>query len=72
MKESKLIVVVGSSNTDMVISADTFPRPGETLIGHDFMINQGGKGANQAVAATRMGGKVAFIAKLGFYISLWL
>ena len=65
MKESKLIVVVGSSNTDMVISADTFPRPGETLIGHDFMINHGGKGANQAVAATRMGGKVAFIAKLG-------
>lgn len=60
-----LIVVVGSSNTDMVIKVDHLPRPGETIIGHDFMTNQGGKGANQAVAACRMGGRVAFVARVG-------
>ena len=63
-KEHK-IVVVGSSNTDMVISADRFPLPGETIMGHDFMTNQGGKGANQAVAAARLGGNVVFVGKLG-------
>ena len=59
------ILVVGSVNTDMVISAEHFPRPGETLLGHDFMTNHGGKGANQAVAAARLGGNTAFICKLG-------
>lgn len=49
----------------MVISADHFPKPGETLIGHDFMTNNGGKGANQSVAAARLGGDTAFICKLG-------
>lgn len=61
----KKILVVGSANTDMVISADHFPKPGETLIGHDFMTNHGGKGANQSVAAARLGGDTAFICKLG-------
>lgn len=44
------IVVVGSANMDMVISAADFPQPGETLTGYGFMTNHGGKGANQAVA----------------------
>ena len=59
------IVVVGSSNTDMVIRVDHLPRPGETIIGHDFITNQGDKGANQAVAVSRMGGNVTFVARLG-------
>jgi ribokinase len=61
----KKIVVIGSSNTDMVIKADRLPVPGETIIGHQFMMNPGGKGANQAVAVARMGGKVSFITKTG-------
>lgn len=61
----KRIVVVGSSNTDMVIKADRLPVPGETVIGKHFMMNPGGKGANQAVAAARMGGDVSFITKTG-------
>lgn len=59
------IVVVGSSNTDMVIRVNHIPQPGETIIGHDFMTNQGGKGANQAVAAVAMNGEVVFVACLG-------
>lgn len=59
------IVVIGSSNTDMVMRVDEFPRPGETIMGHDFMQNLGGKGANQAVACSRLGGDTAFIGKLG-------
>lgn len=59
------IVVAGSSNTDMVILADHFPLPGETILGGKFLMNPGGKGANQAVAAARLGGSVAFIAKVG-------
>lgn len=59
------IIVVGSINTDMVIGAKKLPKPGETLIGHKFFMNPGGKGANQAVAAARMGGEVAMIANLG-------
>ena len=65
MKESKKIVVVGSSNTDMVIRTREFPRPGETVMGEGFMTNNGGKGANQAVATARLGAEVAFVAKLG-------
>ncbi|HXH99889.1 MAG TPA: ribokinase [Sphingobacteriaceae bacterium] len=61
----KKIVVVGSSNTDMVIKTENFPRPGETLLGGVFLMNPGGKGANQAVSAARLGGDVTFIAKLG-------
>ena len=65
MNEKNKILVIGSANTDMVISAGHFPKPGETLIGYDFMTNHGGKGANQAVAAARLGGDTAFICKLG-------
>ena len=64
MKKKK-IIVVGSSNTDMVIKVDHIPLPGETIIGSDFMTNQGGKGANQAVAAASFGDDVVFVARLG-------
>ena len=59
------IVVIGSSNTDMVIKADHLPVRGETILGEHFFMNAGGKGANQAVAASRLGGKVVFITKTG-------
>ena len=59
------IVVVGSSNTDMVVKTARFPEPGETIIGGDFFMFPGGKGANQAVAAARAGGKVDFICAVG-------
>lgn len=59
------IVVIGSSNTDMVIKAHHLPAPGETILGGTFFMNAGGKGANQAVAAARLGGHVTFIAKVG-------
>lgn len=62
---SKDIIVIGSCNTDMVIKADRLPVPGETIIGGSFMMNPGGKGANQAVAAARLKGNVHFIAKTG-------
>lgn len=65
MKLTHKIVVAGSSNTDMVIVADHFPLPGETILGGKFLMNPGGKGANQAVAAARLGGSVAFISKIG-------
>jgi ribokinase len=59
------IVVVGSSNTDMIIKMDRIPRPGETIIGGEFLTAAGGKGANQAVGAARAGGSVTFIARVG-------
>jgi len=59
------IVVVGSSNTDMIIKMQRIPKPGETIIGGDFSMAAGGKGANQAVAAARSGGQVTFIARVG-------
>ena len=61
----KKIVVVGSSNTDLIIKVPEIPRPGETLLGGEFMTFPGGKGANQAVAAARAGGDVVFIAAVG-------
>lgn len=61
----KLIVVVGSSNTDMIIKTSRLPQAGETVIGGKFFMASGGKGANQAVAAARAGGNVAFIARVG-------
>ena len=63
--QSKKIVVVGSCNTDMVIKADRLPVPGETILGGTFFMNPGGKGANQAVAASRLGGNVTLISKTG-------
>lgn len=59
------ILVVGSSNTDMVIKTAHLPAPGETILGGTFLMNPGGKGANQAVAASRLGGVVTFICKTG-------
>lgn len=64
MKKRK-IVVIGSSNTDLVIKTTRIPSPGETVIGGEFLMTAGGKGANQAVAIARLGGDVAFIAKVG-------
>ena len=63
--DSASILVIGSSNTDMVVKSDRIPLAGETILGGDFFMNPGGKGANQAVAAARLGGKVAFIARVG-------
>jgi len=59
------IVVVGSSNTDMVIRASRLPVAGETVLGGRFLTAAGGKGANQAVGAARAGGNVAFIGRVG-------
>ncbi|MDR1552748.1 MAG: ribokinase [Prevotellaceae bacterium] len=59
------ILVVGSSNTDMVIKTEHLPRPGETVIGGTFFMNPGGKGANQAVTVARLGGQAIFICKTG-------
>lgn len=63
--EAKKILVVGSSNTDLIIKVKDIPRPGETLLGGEFNTFPGGKGANQAVAAARAGGEVVFIAAVG-------
>ncbi len=59
------IVIIGSSNTDMIIKVPHLPKPGETVLGGKFIKAAGGKGANQAVAASRAGGDVLFIAKVG-------
>lgn len=59
------LVVVGSSNTDLVLSCARLPKPGETLLGGEFTRFAGGKGANQAVAAARAGAKVSFIGAHG-------
>lgn len=61
----KKIVIVGSCNTDMVIKSDRLPVPGETILGENFLMNPGGKGANQAVAVARLGGNTTLIAKTG-------
>ena len=59
------IVVVGSSNTDMVVRSEHLPARGETVLGQKFIMTAGGKGANQAVAAARLGAEVVFVARLG-------
>ena len=61
----KRVLVVGSSNTDMIIRVPRIPRPGETILGREFAMAGGGKGANQAVAAARAGGRVTFVARVG-------
>jgi len=61
----KNIVVIGSTNMDMVVKASHMPRPGETVLGGSFFMNPGGKGANQAVAIARLGGEVTFLSKIG-------
>lgn len=59
------LVVVGSSNTDLIVRSDRLPRPGETVLGGDLITAPGGKGANQAVAAARLGAAVTFVARVG-------
>lgn len=59
------IVVVGSSNMDLVVKSARIPAVGETILGGDFLMVPGGKGANQAVAAAKLGAEVRFVAKLG-------
>lgn len=59
------VVVVGSANADLVLDVDHRPVAGETVLGSDVVITPGGKGANQAVAAARVGGEVAFIGCVG-------
>lgn len=59
------IVVVGSSNMDLVVKSERIPAAGETILGGDFIVVPGGKGANQAVAAAKLGCHVCFVAKLG-------
>lgn len=59
------IVVVGSLNMDMVVRVSTIPAPGETVLGDQFATMPGGKGANQAVAAARLGARVSLIGRVG-------
>lgn len=59
------IIVIGSSNTDMVVKTKKLPAPGETVLGGTFLMNPGGKGANQAVAGARLDGNVTFVTKTG-------
>ncbi len=63
--KSQRILVIGSSNTDMTVITERQPLPGETVLGGNFKMGAGGKGANQAVAAKRLGADVSFICKLG-------
>ena len=65
MNTSRKILVIGSSNTDMTVKSAKLPAPGETVMGGLFHMGPGGKGANQAVAARRLGGDVTFICKVG-------
>ncbi len=59
------VLVIGSSNTDLVVRAGHLPKPGETVLGGTFFLNPGGKGANQAVAAARLGKNITFCCKTG-------
>ena len=59
------IVVVGSSNTDMVVKSERIPRGGETVLGGEFVMVPGGKGANQAVCAAKLGAEVKLVARVG-------
>jgi ribokinase len=61
----KKILVIGSSNTDLISQVDNFPKAGETIKGVSFSQAMGGKGANQALAAHKLGGDVKFITSLG-------
>ena len=61
----KPIVVVGSINLDLVAAADRIPQVGETITGHAFHTFHGGKGANQAVAAAKLGYPVAMVGNVG-------
>ena len=60
-----MLLILGSTNTDLVIRGPRLPRPGETVLGGSFYQAAGGKGANQAVAAARAGGRVTFVSAVG-------
>src|SRR5436190_7298138 len=62
---SPTVAVVGALNVDMVVTTDRLPGPGETVVGRDLARNGGGKGANAAVAAARVGAGVRFIGAVG-------
>ena len=64
-RQAPRIVVLGSINMDLVTTTDHLPAPGETLLGSSFLTLPGGKGANQAIAAARAGGTVAFVGAVG-------
>lgn len=59
------VVVIGSANADLVVEVDRRPADGETVLGSDMVVSPGGKGANQAVAAARLGGRVTFVGCVG-------
>ena len=61
----KNILVIGSANIDLTIHTDRMPKLGETVMGYGFSMNSGGKGANQAVAAAKLGGEVKFLGVIG-------
>lgn len=63
--DSADIIVIGSINTDMVVKAEQLPQPGQTVLGGEFFMSGGGKGANQAVAAARLGGRVNMVGCVG-------
>ena len=65
MNKRPQVVVVGSANVDMIVCASRLPKPGETVLGGEFTTAAGGKGANQAVAAARLGADVVFVACVG-------
>ncbi len=67
--ETGKLVVLGSINADHILNIEQFPHPGETVIGKQYKVAFGGKGANQAVAAGRSGADIAFIACVGATIS---
>ncbi len=60
-----MLIIIGSSNTDLIVRAQRLPAAGETVLGGDLATAAGGKGANQAVAAARLGAPVAFVARIG-------
>lgn len=62
---NKKLVVLGSVNADHILQVKSFPRPGETVTGHGYRVVAGGKGANQAVAAGRLGADISLIACVG-------
>jgi ribokinase len=59
------VVVIGSSNMDMAVRCSELPLPGQTILGSDFVMNPGGKGANQAYAAAKMGARTQLVARVG-------
>jgi len=65
MNKNKLITVIGSSNFDIIIAVKNNPRPGESILAKDLFTDYGGKGATQAVTASKLGGNVRFLTCLG-------